>query len=340
MKSTESKNPLSSVVLGSYDLTDKGRFVENLQILSALKTAQRRFSKRILSLNPDQSNFFSSPESKQGLCGRWIFFRRFDTGDRAFAGGFYCGNHFCIPCQFRKAYTAAVACHQFVVEQMRRNPSLVPLFHVDELVSSSSLADQFKELKRAYRNHLRRRPHLHPCISGSLGFYHFGVCADCSEWHLSSRELILADSSHAAFDRELAALCVPDQLLFRLIVDLFLCNVINAEGMFSRDRQFEAMQLTKDTALFVPYRSFTGFTVPENSSSDVVPAHLAHLPFVEEQYRYDRSLAEYVLENVNSGDDMQFPFDGYQKSGHTGGGKRARRAAAKRAASSAMEVKP
>jgi hypothetical protein len=332
MKTTENKNPLSSVSLGSYDLTDKGLFTENLQILSALNTAQRRFSKRILSLHPDRGNCFSTRSVERGMCGRWIFFRRFDTGDRAFAGGFYCGSHFCIPCQFRKAYTAAVACHQFVVEQMRRNPSLVPVFHIDELFSQSGLSDQFKELKQSYRKELRRRPHLRPCISGSLCFYHFGVCADCSEWHLSCRELILADSSHASFDHQLSALRVPDHLLFRVIFDLFLCNLINADGMFSRERQFDAMQLTKDMAMFVPYRSFTGFSVPENSSSDVVPAHLAHLPFVEEQYRYDRALSEYVLENINSGDDVQFPFDNYSKGTvKCSSGRRAYKAALHRA---------
>lgn len=323
MSTTGSKNPLSAFELGSFDLTDKGLFHDNMQILSALKTSQRRFCNRILKFHPE----LRKPELFN--CGTHIFFRRFRSGDRVYAGGIFCQNPLCPLCAFRRAQISAAACYEFVKEQMRRNPCLFPVLHHHGLVEdflgvpSSSLAQQFKNLKRDHRKDLRTRQHRLPFVAGSIGFYHFGSCFDCGDMLLTRMELHLV-MQPSPFDR----LSISEQNLRKVIFDLFLCRVINSDGSLTRNQQFQATNLIKDSAQFVPYGIFNGFSNPAFSVTDSIPDSFSDQTYDEEQYRYDVELKEYVLCKVNTGENMQFPFEEYSKPGYVGRGRRSRKAAA------------
>lgn len=304
------------IELASYDLTDRGRFTENLEILSAMKTYQVRFLRRIVQLHPDEVKL------GDGLrCGSWIFFRHYhELGERSFAGGFTCKNPpLCVPCAFRRVYVAARACTDLILQQMKRNRNLVPLVTTLHLADGEDLSERFTHLKRSYRWMLRNRPHAFPSISGSIGCFHFS--RGMSGWSLSCKEIMLVNAGHSE--------PLDVSALFPAVFSVFLGSVLNFDGALSHDEHFQAAQLIKGSQFCVPYGCLSGFTSPKQDSSDPQEERFAGQPFQEEQYRWDGELHEYVLEKVNTGSDMQFPLADYSKPGHVGGGRRARLAAAR-----------
>lgn len=304
------KNPLSVIKLASYDLTEKGRFTENLELLSAMKTAQASFLHRIVRLHPDQVKRSDAIRD----CGKWIFFRRYATGERLFAGGYICRSPFCLPCAFRRAYVMAQEISAYIRALVSRNPALAPVLLLHSAAPcAGGLSDQYASLKRYYRKYLKSRRFM-PYIYGSISGYYLFPCSDCSEPTFSVKELLLIDTSQpgSAYPPEIG---ISPQNLFSAVLDVLLCSVVNSEGNLTRDQHFDAVQVRTGSAPFIPYGCFTKYVPPSNVSSDQPDDRLVDQPFVEEQYLYEAGLMEYVLQQVNVGDDMQFPFDNHRKAG-------------------------
>lgn len=330
-ESGQKKNPLFAIELGSYDLAQRGLLKENLEILSALKAAQVRYLNRIIKLHGEEVKFSDYLRA----CGSWIFLRHYpESGERAFAGGFTCKSPHCIPCAFRRAYIGAKTCFGMVKQHLARHPQHEAKFGIHSLLCAEGIDRQYKAIKQQYRQILRRRRNQRQHHGGIGGFHFEGTCEDCGGWLLEIREIVLLDRDYADPPEE----PVTDDLLFEMLLEVYLCGLIGSTAHLTREQRFLAVQTVEHPPLIVPSGVLSGIEYP-NDSSDPVEPHLADQPFQEEQYRWDFGQQLYVLEKVNTGDAIQLPFEGYKRSHRTGGrGARARRAARLKVGNSACEV--
>lgn len=292
----KSKNPLQSVLPASYDLTQRGRFNENLQILAAMKAAQDRFLRHILSRYPEE---FKNRKSDLSRCGDWLVLRYYPaTKERFVAGGNTCLSPYCLPCQFRKAYVAAEAVYDFVWKHIQANPYYFPAFSevvLDRVVPFKQIGEEFKAVKSVYKQILCQRPRTMQDVLGSLGGFHFRK--ENEAFRLSVRELLLVELPDPVFP-------AADfrELVFPQILHVMLCSVINAEGDLSCKRQADLVRLTHGTVV-VPYGCFSKFVLPKDSVADHVPDRLDDQDYFEEQYQYIRAEQKYVLQHILSVDD-------------------------------------
>lgn len=301
---TAKNNPFRVNMLGSYDLTQKGRFQENLDILSAMKATQNRFLKRIVHTHPDEVK----RQNDLHRCGSWIFMRHYpETGHREFAGGYTCNSPFCMPCNFRKAYVAARACHDAVVKIMAKNPRVKPLFFLQEPLYHDLLQNQFRHLVSFYGKYLKQRSKNIFGVLGSIGGYCITRCDDCSEWHTVVKEIMLVDVAKIG-DSNIASDVSGN--LFPAILDVFLGAVANADGRLTRNQQYEVADLIRNTRRYIGTGCLTDFQPPEIWPVDQQEQGHVEKVFFEEQYRWNADQEQYELEEVNSGENMLFPLKG------------------------------